>query len=82
MGGLDSLGDAESVQVAFEYRRYAGFVEELYGTEWERTPLATQSAAGAFEAAIPALDSGTYQVRAVVVHPRLTMHGEHMRFSV
>ena len=80
-GSLDDLGDAESVEVGFEYRPYAGFVEELYGAEWERLPLDARRDTGEFEAAPPALVPGTYQVRAIVKHPRLTMHGEHVRFS-
>ena len=81
IGNLEDLGDAPSVQVGFEYQRYAGFVEELYGNAWTRLPLDTCTAPGEFQVALPALERGAYQVRAVVVHPRLTRHGEHVRFS-
>ncbi len=81
IGNLEDLGDAQSVQVGFEVRRYAGFVEELYGTDWEQLPLETRQTPGEFRTDLPELEPGRYQIRAIVVHPRLTMHGEHVRFS-
>ncbi|MBT3375821.1 MAG: alpha-L-fucosidase [Lentisphaerae bacterium] len=81
VGELTEMGDSESLQLGFEFQRYAGFVEELYSKGWQRTDLQTCTAPGEFRANLPDLEPGRYQVRAVVVHPRLTRHGDHVRFS-
>jgi len=80
-GALLSKGDAESVSVGFEYRPYAGFVEELYASDWQRLPASPPDPRGEFSAELPDLAPGTYQIRAVACTARVTMHGEHVRFT-
>jgi alpha-L-fucosidase len=77
-GELRSLGDATTVEVGFQYRRQKT-VEELLGKEapWQATPLVARTAPGKFTAQTTGLQPGvTYQVRAVVKHPVLTLYGE------
>ena len=38
-GELIALGDASKLKVGFQYREYAGFVEELYSDEWKETKI-------------------------------------------
>jgi alpha-L-fucosidase len=79
-GALLSKGDAESVSVGFECRPYAGFVEALYASDWQRLPDVPQDHRGEFSAELPDLAPGTYQIRAVARTARVTMHGDHVRF--
>ncbi len=80
-GELPDMGKAETLQVGFSYRRYAGFVEELYDDTWMYTPLTEQAGPGIFKAPLADLKPGTtYQVRAVVKHPLVTLYGNIVRF--
>jgi alpha-L-fucosidase len=74
-GSLLSLGDARELRVGFEYRSLKGLdVNERSGI-WQTTPLQTMTAAGDFSATVPSWASGeTYEFRAVVRHPLLTMY--------
>ena len=82
-GTLLDLGDAATVQVGFEYQEYLGFTEALNNEQWTATPLTGQDHAGAFTLPITGLQAGkTYQVRAVVAHPKLTMRGDFQRITV
>jgi len=77
-GRLDSLGQATSVEVGFQYRRRK-HTEELYGKDepWRDTPLESRSAPGEFGAEIKGLSTGEdYEFRAVVRHPLMTLYGE------
>jgi alpha-L-fucosidase len=77
-GDLRSLGDAPRVEVGFQYRKQKA-VEELLDREapWQSTPLVARQAPGPFSAKVTGLAPGvTYQFRAVVKHPVLTLFGE------
>jgi alpha-L-fucosidase len=79
---LIELGDAESVDVGFEYQEYGGFVENMYNDVWNQSEFVATRRPGTFSAKVAALKPGvSYQFRAVVRHPRLTMHGKHVKFS-
>ena len=74
-GTLKDLGQAAEVEVGFEYRRQKR-TEELYSPDepWKPTPLASRRAPGAFEAAVDGLlPAETYEFRALVKHPLLTV---------
>jgi alpha-L-fucosidase len=74
---LESLGQAESVEVGFEYRRQKQ-TEELLNADapWRTTPLARRQGPGDFSARVKGLGRERYEFRAVVKHPLLTVRGE------
>jgi len=75
---LDDLGMAPSVETGFQYRRKKRG-EELYEADepWKDTPLAARTATGAFEASVTGLlETESYEYRAVVKHPLLTVMTE------
>lgn len=76
-------GNADSLQLYFEYRAYAGFAENLYSKDWLRTSSVSISDQGRFMQLLPAVESGNeYQYRAVIVHPRLTVRGDVKRVMI
>jgi alpha-L-fucosidase len=75
---LDSLGDAPSVEVGFEYRRKKD-AAELYEEDdpWRPLEAGKQAAAGSFEAALSGLDpSRDYEFRALAEHPKMSFRGQ------
>jgi alpha-L-fucosidase len=80
-GKLIKKGTVGSVKVGFEYRPYAGFIENLYSTNWEKTQLVEITKEGDFSIDIKDLNKkGPYEFRAVVVHPRMSIFGDIKRF--
>ncbi|HZH73015.1 MAG TPA: hypothetical protein VFD91_11030, partial [Mariniphaga sp.] len=76
-GQILKTGNAESLKAGFQYREYAGFVEELYSDEWKETKTIQISETGAFEIEPDLKMNGKeYQVRAFVDHPKLRVTGE------
>ncbi|MBI1353929.1 MAG: alpha-L-fucosidase [Acidobacteria bacterium] len=76
-GRLDSLGDADSLEVAFEVRRLKDMAD-LYEPDdpWRTVEAGKLAAPGAFAAEAPALDPArTWEFRAVVRHPAITLYG-------
>jgi alpha-L-fucosidase len=82
-GRLMSLGDAEQVQVGFEFRDITGLdVSERTGS-WTTAPMTPQRTPGEFSAKIVGISTGhTYEIRAVVKHPLLTLYGREVRLAV
>jgi len=79
-GEIIKTGDAEKFKVGFQYREYAGFVEELYSTDWEETQIMEINGTGYFWQGTPALEKGKeYQYRAFIEHPRLRVYGDIKR---
>lgn len=79
---LKDLGEADQVKIGIEYRPYAGFVEELYSTEWMRSEMQLVNAAGSYQVILDSLSRGTiFQYRAIVEHPIITTCGDVKRFS-
>lgn len=77
---LINAGDAGIVKVGFQYREYAGFVEELYSDEWKETSQAELSKTGEFSINPNIKKSGKeYQYRAFVQHPKLRVYGDIIR---
>ena len=70
-----------AVEVGFEYRPFAGFVENLYSNQWSRTPLDTLTKEGRFSIELSDLKKNeTYEFRAVLIHPRMTIYGDVKQF--
>ena len=81
-GEVTKMGDEEKLKVGFQYREYAGFVEELYSDEWKETPTIQVSHSGEFSIKPTIRKSGKeYQVRAFIDHPKLRVYGDIVRVS-
>jgi hypothetical protein len=79
-GEVIKTGDAEKLKVGFQYREYAGFVEELYSDEWKETPIVPISETGKFSIKSNLRKSGKeYQIRAFTDHPKLRVYGDVIR---
>lgn len=77
---LMNQGDAGKVKVGFQYREYAGFVEELYSDEWKETSLTELTKTGTFSVKPNLKKSGReYQYRSFVQHPKLRVYGDILR---
>jgi len=81
-GRLLDLADAPQVEVAFEYQPYSGFATATHNTLWTATDFSPRDRAGEFLVVVEGLEPGaTYQYRAVVRHPKITLRGDHLRVT-
>ncbi len=81
-GELLTMGNADSLKVGFQYREYAGFVEELYRDKWKETPAIKISDVGRFDLPVFQLEPGKeYQFRAYVDHPKIRVYGDILRIN-
>jgi alpha-L-fucosidase len=74
-GELLDMGDASSLQVAFEYRSIAGEDVQARSTPWIRTSTETMNSRGLFSLPVRDVPAGTFEVHAIVIHPLLTLYG-------
>lgn len=76
-GELRNLGDADAVEVGFQYRPRKGLTDLYEKTEpWRDLPLRSQASTGVFTAPLPGANpEQDYEFRAVVKHPLITMYG-------
>jgi alpha-L-fucosidase len=82
-GELLDIAKAKSVKVGFQYRPYAGFVEELYDDTWLETEFINTKKTGEYEIKLKDLKpKQVYQFRSVVKHPRIKMYGNIKRFKI
>jgi alpha-L-fucosidase len=82
-GKIASTGGNQQLKAGFQFRPYAGFVENLYSKEWEESPLVEINAAGEYNVEIPGLTNGIeYEYRALVKHPQISISGEIKRVGV
>jgi alpha-L-fucosidase len=80
-GEILNTGDTEKVKVGFQYREYAGFVEELYSDKWTETETIGIET-GEFSLKPNLKKEGkTYQFRAFVEHPKLRVYGDIKRVN-
>jgi alpha-L-fucosidase len=80
-GEVLSTGDTDILKAGFEYREYAGFVEELYSDEWKETGIIDLKGTGVFRISPKLKKQGKeYQVRAFVDHPKIRVYGDVVRF--
>ena len=83
VGAVRTLGDATSVEVGFEYRDITGLDLTERNTSWDATPLVKKQDVGQFSYDVRGLTPGhTYDVRAVIKHPLLTLYGMEQKLRV
>jgi alpha-L-fucosidase len=83
VGALRTLGDSTRVEVGFEYRDITGLDLTERNSSWMATPLVKKEAVGQFSYDLPGLTLGhSYDVRAVVKHPLLTLYGMEKQLRV
>ena len=69
--------------MGFEYRDITGLDTNERTGAWTATPLVRRAAAGTFTAQVAGLKAGnTYEYRALVKHPLLTLYGLDKRITV
>jgi hypothetical protein len=79
-GEILKTGDSEKLKAGFQFREYAGFVEELYSDEWHETETVEISGTSDFSVNPKLKKEGKeYQVRAFVDHPKLRIYGDIVR---
>ena len=81
-GTLLKTGNTGKVKAGFQYREYAGFVEELYSDKWMETKTIEIKEGDDF-VVDPGLkkEEKTYQFRAFVDHPRMRVYSDIKQFS-
>jgi len=73
-------GDTDTLKVGFQYREYAGFVEELYSDEWKEIGTIKVPGSGEFGLRAPLKKEGKeYQFRVFADHPKLRVYGDIKR---
>jgi alpha-L-fucosidase len=83
VGAIRKLGESKRLEVGFEYRDITGLDLTERNSSWTATPLVEKQAVGEFSYDVPGLVSGhTYDVRAVVKHPLLTLYGSEVQLRV
>ncbi len=82
-GVLKHLGDAQSLEVGFEFRDITGLDINDRPDTWTRVPAGTRDATGEFAGSTTQLAAGRmYEVRAYAAHPLLTLNGRDLRLRV
>ena len=82
-GTLAKTSDNQALKVGFMYRPYAGFVENMYNKEWQKSIFISINQTGEYSIEIPDYVKGMeYEYRAVVEHPQITITGETKRVRV
>jgi alpha-L-fucosidase len=80
---LQSLGDAQSVEIGAEFRDITGLDVNERTDNWKSAALRSRSSAGPETISLPTLQSGhNYEFRAMVKHPLLTVYGKELRLKV
>jgi len=79
-GEILDTGESEKIETGFQYREFAGFVEELYSDNWKETGKVEKFGPGKFSVTPAITKRGTeYQVRAFAKHPKLIVYGDIVR---
>ena len=75
-GELIDLGDETEVQVGFKYRlKPKGLNDIIRNGDWQELAAGVLKKKGTFQAQLPDLPSGRYQIRAVVRHNYISIEG-------
>ncbi len=83
VGEVTKSGDVKPLTVGFYFRKYGGFVEQLYSTEWMSTAFVEPTAEGRFEIAIDApADGEVYQFKAAARNARIEVHGDIVQTEI
>ncbi len=79
-GKVLKTGDNEKLKVGFQYREFAGFVEELYSGEWKETNVIEVGKNGEFSIKPGLKKSGKeYQFRAFAEHPKIKVYSDVLK---
>jgi len=82
-GELVKMGDLDKLRVGFEYREYAGFVENLYVTGWDKSKVLDLSHKEDYAITIDDMEKDkVYEYRAVVIHPQMRIYGDIKKVTV
>jgi alpha-L-fucosidase len=74
---LDELGDADKLRIGIQYRKAPTTLNErVAGADWVISETMEVDKKGEFKVILKDLDSGSYQYRAVVIHPKIMISGE------
>ena len=77
---VEDMGDQEKLKLSYEYRPYAGFVEELYHDDWKTSSNSiTIDDPGEYTIDITEEMQKTHQIRAVALHPKVNIYGGILR---
>lgn len=79
-GSVPHAGDESLLKVGFQFREFAGFVEELYNDTWKETETIKISD-GDFGLKTELEKGKTYQYRAFVDHPKMRIYGDIRRIQ-
>jgi len=81
-GDLKDLGEADEVELGFQYRPRHDTTQPLSTADpWHGSPLVKQSKPGSFTIQLTGLESGrSYEYRAKVQHPKITLYGDRKGF--
>ncbi len=81
-GALLDMGNAQSLEVGFEYRSIRGLDASDRSIPWQPGPSTTATSPGAFSLNVSGLrPDGVYEYRAWVKHPLLTIYGGEKRLQ-
>ncbi len=81
-GEIIKTGDTEILTAGFQYRPFAGAVEELSSSKWNETDSIEISNTGKFSIRTNLLKKGVeYQFRSFAVHPKIKVYGEVLRIN-
>ena len=72
------LGAGDAVEAGFQYRPRRLLTDAL--EDWVDTPFETRRSTGEFSARVEGLAEGTWEFRAVVRHPAITVNGDSVTF--
>jgi len=82
-GDVLDYGENKNLKLGFEYRKYAGFVENLYSNDWLETNFVETNGDNTFQTKAGNLINNTeYEYRAVIIHPRMKIYGEIKRVKI
>jgi alpha-L-fucosidase len=77
------MGDSAAVEVGFETRDITGMDWNERTSAWMPGKLTPATKTGAFKLNLDNLQSGkTYEVRAAVKHPLITLYGKELKVKV
>ena len=75
---LADLGAGDAVEAGFQYRPRRLLTDAL--EDWVDTPFESRQSTGEFSARAEGLAEGTWEFRAVVRHPAITVNGDSVTF--
>lgn len=78
-GKLLKRSENGQLKVGFEYRITEGFIGNLDNTTWKSTDMVDIKGDNDFQTEVKIIPGKTYEYRAVIVHPKITIKGDILR---